>query len=255
MGPSLASSNSYPSFPNITHSTKYPYAEYASSAENRGFVIAACLLSAFGSLAIILSYICWKDIRTTSRKILLFLSLSDFLIAISNMLGLQTSIKKNLSDPFNDLCVTQSFITNSVSIMSFLWTLTLALYLYTAIILNKQELGKRLLPYCHVFNWTLGPIINGIGLRYKMLGYSADALTGGWCWIYHNGTEPSLQRNEIIWHFLDAKALEIVVYSTIFVVYIRIKFKLHKEVGHSHFFQKNFTKYICSKDAKINFFS
>ena len=241
MGPSLASSNSYPSFPNITHSTKYPYAEYASSAENRGFVIAACLLSAFGSLAIILSYICWKDIRTTSRKILLFLSLSDFLIAISNLLGLQTSIKKNLSDPFNDLCVTQSFITNSVSIMSFLWTLTLALYLYTAIILNKQELGKRLLPYCHVINWTLGPIINGIGLRYKMLGYSADALTGGWCWIYHNGTEPSLRRNEIIWHFLDAKALEIVVYSTIFVVYIRIKFKLHKEVGHSRFFQKYFT--------------
>ena len=204
------------------------YIKFAGSPLNKTLVAMSSLLSMFGSFIIIASFAAWKDIRTTSRKILLFLSVSDFLTAISNFIGtLLLSDRTNEKDPQNPLCVAQSFVTNSVSISSFLWTQTLAVYLYLAILKNKQALGKKILPYVHVLNWTLGPVINGIALRQNMLGYSAAELTGGWCWIYQ---KPNAKPEQYLWLTLDAKAIEFLVYTSVLVIYIRIKMKIHAEV-------------------------
>ena len=195
-----------------------------------------CSLSILGSITIMISFASWVDVRTTSRKILLFLSVSDFMIATSNLFGVLIPVNSNVDNPRNPLCLAQSFITTSSSIMSFLWTLTLAIYLYLAIVMNKQSLGKKLLPLFHVINWFLGPVINGIALSKDMLGYAADPITGGWCWIYHDSsldtsTKYVISNKEKLWIVIDGKGIEIIVYTTIFIIYGSIKFKLHKEVG------------------------
>ena len=99
-------------------------------------------------------------------------------------------------------------------------------------------LGKKLLPFFHIVNWLLGPIINGIALYRGMLGYATTPLTGGWCWIYHDALQDNcgkytVSNEEIMWIFIDGKGLEVTVYTTIFVIYGVIKCKLHREVSTS----------------------
>ena len=209
-----------------------------------------CGLSISGSFTIAASYVSWQDIQTTSRKILLFLSISDFLIAATNLVGLFLPMD-NENYPQNSRCVMQSFITNAASITSFLWTATLAIYLYLAIVKNKQGLGKKLLPLFHVFNWSLGPIINGIALYENALGYSSDSLSGGWCWIYHNSSLDTnktfmISKKEILWIMLDAKGIEIIIYPAIILIYAIIKCKLHREVSAFYFlFFFFFSSHFC----------
>ncbi len=207
--------------------TTHMYADYAMGPLNQSLVGVTSCLSMLGSIIIIASYISWKDIRTTSRTILLFLSFSDLFIAVGDIFGTFRSLDtKNPRDP---ICVAQSFLTNTASIMSFCWTATLALYLYLTIVKNRPTFGKKLLPWLHVFNWSIGPVINIIAVNQGMLGSSANELTGGWCWIYHSG-RPEDRNKEILWLLLDAKLIEFLVYGSILLLYILIKVKLHKEV-------------------------
>ena len=214
-----------------------PYAQWARSDVNKSLVGTMCCLSMLGSLTIIASYVSWKEIRTTSRKVLLFLSISDFMIATSNLVGVLIPMNDNLSNPRNGYCVAQSFVTTSSSITSFMWTVTLAIYLYLAIVKSKQNLGRKLMPLFHIVNWLLGPIINAIALSQRMLGYAAIPITGGWCWIYHDPSKDTsnhyyLSDKEKFWIIIDGKGIEITVYATICVIYVIIKCKLHKEVSH-----------------------
>lgn len=213
------------------------YVVWAKNNINKALVSIMCVLSMLGSITIVASFAAWRDVRTTSRKILLFLSISDFLIAASNLVGSFIESGDEMKDKHKN-CIIQSFITNSVSISSFMWTLTLAVYLYLAIVRNTQSLGKKLFPLFHITNWCLGPIINWVALSKNMLGPAAGPVGGGWCWIYHNITQDTrthyeISRDEMMWIILDAKILEIIVYPASFVLYALIKFNLHREVSFS----------------------
>ena len=66
----------------------------------RGFFIArnvavgiTCLLSIVGSLAIMASFVFFRQHRTMTRFLLFNLSLADFLVAIANLVGVSTSYK------------------------------------------------------------------------------------------------------------------------------------------------------------------
>eukprot|EP00794_Sanderia_malayensis_P000439 gene439-1080_t len=229
------------------------YADYAWSPLNRSIVGISACLSIVGSLIIIASYFSWKDIRTTSRTILLFLSISDLLIAIGVMSGTleRYSSKEDNGGPY---CIAQSFYTNTASITSFCWSTTLAIYLYLVISKNRLSLAKKLLPWQHVINWSIGPAINLVALRQNMLGTSADELTGGWCWIYYSGNPDDFSK-EILWHLLDAKLIEVFVYVTILCLYISIKLKLHKELqmGSNDVMNADVLKAARSADRKLIF--
>ena len=238
------------------HTIPHAYAEWASSPVNRSLVGIMCCLSILGSITIMATFALWKELRTTSRKILLFLSLSDLLLASSNLIGVLIPMNGNIQHPRNAFCVTQSFLTTSFSITSFLWTLTLAIYLYLAIVKGKQVLGKKLLPFFHFINWLLGPIINGVAIHERMLGYAENPITGGWCWIYHDtsqdtNTKYHISNKEYMWIALDGKGIELIVYTAIFIIYGLIKCKLHREVGNS---KLNFV-FVCNLKFFLHYVS
>ena len=70
-------------------------------ASVRAVVGITCILSMAGALLIILSYILIKEIRTTTRKILLHLSIMDFMVAAGNGIGTFINFDKYLFDPTN----------------------------------------------------------------------------------------------------------------------------------------------------------
>ena len=203
------------------------YLDYAMGPLNETLVSITCILSMLGSLIIIGSYIAWRDIRTISRNILIWISCCDFLIALGNMCG--TYFKPQ---PNDYKCYAQSFIVSAALISSFLWSVTLATCLYMTIIKGKASLFQCFLPYLHIFNWSLGLVINIVALKMGSLGNSADQITAGWCWIKHNTTssKTNIPRRELLWMLLDYKIIEIVAYASIFFIFLLIKVQLKKEV-------------------------
>ena len=134
-------------------------------------VSTMCTLSMIGSTLIIFSYIKWQDLRTVSRKLLVFLSIADFWTAAGNFWG-SFNTQDNLS------CTVQSAITTYSSMSSFFWTTFIALYLYLCMPGHSKN-PEKYVVWFHIVSWFLP-------LGIVIIAWTMDALGPspvGWCWI------------------------------------------------------------------------
>lgn len=156
-------------------------------------IVSSCL-SMIGSALIILTYLLWRDIRTTARAIVVFLAIADFFTAAGYLFGAVVShlYYQNVIYPnlYNYFCEAQSFITTAFPISSFLWTIHLAVYLYIAIVNANPPLAKRLMILFHVTGWGIPLLICLPAVFTKNLGGSHERTSVNWCFIYFNNTNP-----------------------------------------------------------------
>lgn len=108
-------------------------------------VLCSCALSFVGSSLIILTYICWSDLRTTPRKLLVFLSVSDWLSAASYAYGVWSAFKVNSKE-----CIVQGAISTFANTSSFFWTVAIAIYLYVFIVRSNQRVADSLVLFFHM---------------------------------------------------------------------------------------------------------
>ena len=151
------------------------------------------ILSMFGALLIILSYIAIKDIRTNARFILLHLSVGDFGVGFVNLLGAtiyyEKFIKKACCDPHSELltcetyiglCKTQAFFASFFTIASILWTLVLAIYVYVLVIDTSRTLSNTLMRFSYFVCWGLPFVVSLWFVLTERLGNTRVG-GGGWC--------------------------------------------------------------------------
>ena len=152
-----------------------------------------CSLSIIGSLAIILSYIFIKKIRSKARELLVHLSIMDLIYTTANLVGIILPYDKyffhiNRTEAeyhnYERLCKAQAFIAAYGTYGSILWTLGLAVYLYYRIVSLDQRMTKRIVLMLYVVCYML-PLYPSLWLLLSgHLGYPSDALeSGGWCTI------------------------------------------------------------------------
>ena len=153
-----------------------------------------CSLSIIGSLAIILSYIFIKKIRSKARELLVHLSIMDLIYTTANLVGIIIPYDGLLYKPrpeaernnYERLCKAQAFIAAYGTYGSILWTLGLAVYLYYRIVSPDQRVTKRVVLMLYVVCYML-PLYPSLWLLLSgHLGYPPprDALeSGGWCTI------------------------------------------------------------------------
>ena len=110
-----------------------------------------CVLSVLGASLIILTYLLFKDLRTTARLLLVNLSVADIFVAGSHFVGLLTNYRRFVTQPCsNDVtasdawCATQGGFTMFGTIASFLWTIAVAIYLLVIIVLRRPVAARRL---------------------------------------------------------------------------------------------------------------
>ena len=175
---------------------------------------------------IIATYIRWRDIRTTSRRILVYISISDLLFAVGYCIGHTWPERGN----GHAGCVVQAFVTTCGAIMSYFWTTSLAIYLYITLVKNRQILADKLVSVIHVVCWFTGPIINIIAVAQNALGPASNEVTAGWCWIKHH-SDPEKRSDEILWMLFDSKLWEIITMFLIIVLYTKVKLKIRREVS------------------------
>lgn len=186
----------------------------------RIIIVITCALSMLGSLLIILSYLCCKDLRSRGRQVLINISIMDFGVAASNLFGaavyfdrfyhLQscsncTTITSTIfspsdctqkgtnsspvtvmcpdSIPIQYLCFSQAALSLCFTYGSILWTNALCFYLYFRIVHGDgQKIALCSLYVSYVFCYGMPLLITvWLGLTGR-LGYSPYE-SSGWCSI------------------------------------------------------------------------
>ena len=164
-----------------------------------GARIFACVMSTLsicGALLIILSYLCFKNIRTKAREVLLHLSMADFGVGSTNLIGgiinygslIQTChnhTRHNLSYPLScvslvDLCKVQAFFAEFFTLASILWTLLLAFYVYTLVLDPSRKLSLWIVRFGYLVCWGMPLFVSVWLVSTKKLGKTKIG-GAGWC--------------------------------------------------------------------------
>ena len=199
--------------------TTGPQTQFAQGDINKVLSTTACGLSIMGALVIIITFVMWPDLRTNSRKIILFISIGDLFVAITNIVGVYGHS--------NILTCEIEATLNIVAILSsFFWTVFLSVYFYVTIC-RKITLEKeaRMMRFFHVTAWGIPLVLAAIALGDKAVGNSKDFVSSGWCWIKY-----SQDWRMMLWMFLAGKGWEILAYVTICVFYVLVKLQIRREV-------------------------
>lgn len=181
-------------------------------------------LSIIGSLITFITYAAFRDIQTTSRHIIVCISIADFLTVTANLFGLFSKPNKGVDVP----CQVQSFIGSTFVLSSFLWTVMLGVYLYITLVKENQELAEKLArPWFHILCWLLPLLINVVAINLQVLGNSKDDTSSGWCWI---DLETGKRDKQIMWMIIDGKGIEILSYVLSIILYTKIKLHIRKKI-------------------------
>ena len=94
------------------------------------------IISLFGSLFIILTYIFVKRLRNFAFKLVVYLSFSDVILTVGNML---------VSDQFDEshsdtVCFLQALLTNYGGLATIIWTSIIAFTVYTTVVQHKKNI-------------------------------------------------------------------------------------------------------------------
>ncbi|KAG0566883.1 hypothetical protein M758_7G087700 [Ceratodon purpureus] len=138
-----------------------------------GINVGASALSFAGTSFIVMCYILFKDLRTFPFKLIFYLSLSDMLGSLFNMLG-------NPGEGF--LCYAQGYSSQFFSIASFLWTTTIAFTLHRTVVKHKADV-EGFGNIFHVYVWGTSLVMTIIPLIGNDYGPA-----GAWCWVQSETT-------------------------------------------------------------------
>ena len=153
-------------------------------------VSIACVSSLFGATLIIGTFLAFKELRTKARQLLVQLSITDFLVAISHLIGVNVNLPKfmnkicldyegNHTNITDDLfCQVQGGVTVFSTISSYLWTIAVAYYLLMVIVFESQRLGKWMVYLSYPICWGLPAVLTAVIGYYRFLGFRPNIGTG-----------------------------------------------------------------------------
>ena len=196
----------------------------AGEVANKALSITAASLSIVGTMIIIATFAMWPDLRTNSRRMIVFISIGDFLVASGNIIG-EWYTGKNPEQ--STACRLQAAIGIIAILPSFFWTVYLSLYFYLTIrkkISNESE--RRCMRLFHATAWGIPLMIAIVAYAFKGVGYSGDLGSSGWCWISRK--QPWWKM--VLWMVVAGKGWEILAYIAITVFYVLVKLHIRREV-------------------------
>ncbi|CAN9516209.1 unnamed protein product [Ophioblennius macclurei] len=182
--------------------------------------LSSCALSLLGSSLIALTYLLWPDLRTTPRRLLLYLSAADWLSAASYGYGAWSAFGATSA-----ACVAQGALSTFANTCSFFWTVAIAVYLYVFIVRCSQRAADGLVLPFHLLSWGVPLAITVAAVCLNKIGYNASEVSVGWCWIRIRAPDA------VLWMLLTGKIWEFLAYVTLPVLYVLIRRHIH--VAHA----------------------
>lgn len=189
---------------------------------NKILTSTAASLSLVGTLTIFATFWMWPDLRTNSRRMLVYISIGDFLVAAGDIVGIW-----GIDEGPGLACRMQGAIGIMAVLPSFFWTVYLSFYFYLTICWGiSLEVERRVMKIFHVTAWGIPLTIAVIAFAVKGVGYSGDVGSSGWCWISSDQDWWKM----VLWMCISGKGWEISAYISITVFYVLVKLNIRKQV-------------------------
>ena len=199
--------------------------------------IASDVASSLGSIAIVLIYLKWKDLRRLgAQSIVTYLAVADFCTTFAYLAGSVNIVKftgeKDVGKCalYSTICDIESYIVTWSTMSSYLWTTILAFYFCLSIVYNKPKLALRLMPLYHMIAWGIPMFFALPLLCFDKLAYS-PYVAGIWCYINVPSKfykPPFLGERTVV--SVLVKLPEILGYILILALYTATRISIHKKV-------------------------
>ena len=151
----------------------FPALEYETVLATQITSGITCILSTIGASLIIFTYAAFKSLRTTARQLLASLSIADIIVALSHFLGLFINYERFIwidddgvitssNSSFTDvLCITQGAFSTYGTVVSFLLSMLIAVYLLVLTQSKSTKPASRLVPVIYIVSWGIPLIVVG----------------------------------------------------------------------------------------------
>lgn len=195
-----------------------------------------CALSILGAFFIITSYVCFKELRTRAREVIVHISAMDLLTAMANLIGIAINFDSRLSHnpllplpphyhTYNKLCIAQATIAVFGNLSSIFWTIAIAVYFYVCIMTEDNKTIKRSLYAFYVICYGLPILILVWFLPTGKIGF-APVAGSGWCsFVIDTKEDPEDAITQFfgnsLWMYVSFLLIPIICFSLI--IYLRLK--------------------------------
>ncbi|XP_012943111.1 uncharacterized protein LOC101850750 [Aplysia californica] len=142
----------------VQNSSVYPVHENMTSLDLAFVMISnvTSFLSVSGSLAIISCYVTMKEIRTTSRLLLVFLSVANIIQGLATLLQTGTYYRSVQFPPESSfLCQSAAGLMVLGHVCCALWTVAVTFYLFLCVAGHCITVANRILFLLHAFCWIM----------------------------------------------------------------------------------------------------
>lgn len=214
-----------------------------------------CVLSMIGATLIMLSFLCFKTMRSPTRFILFNIALTDFFVALANFVGdvgnfnsyyvnltaaefichvdsygftrISPEVMVTPSTLINTLCISQATVALYSTLSSVLWTTGLAVYLYFSITQSGTKGAYFSLWFSFIFSYTVPLLVTLWMLLTKRLGFSPYN-AASWCsMIIYDPKTNHIDK------YLAIFGYDLWIYLTMFlivIIYFGLRFYLADQV-------------------------
>ena len=145
-----------------------------------------CVLSIVGAALIILTFLAFKDLRTTARQFLANLSVADVIIAASHLVGLFANYERFICSTargFDAVCTVQGAALMFSTLAAFAWTLAIAVY-FCSIVVFKRKTSLCSIVVTYIACWGVPAVlVIGYGAA-GYLGFDEEVDVGMYCIVY-----------------------------------------------------------------------
>ncbi|XP_076085252.1 G-protein coupled receptor 157-like [Mytilus galloprovincialis] len=186
-------------------------------------------LSIVGALFIFITFSLVDEARNETRKLLVCLTISDFIMAISSTVGnVRYAVKYGKSEiielacPSTEcdyLCLIHGSVQTWANLCSFFWTTIIAFHLLTNVVFKTREHYFTLRLCVHGVAWGVPLVIVILAMVHGVIGEDYRVGSGLWCWISACIT-PSEQ---FFWMMVTGKGWELLMYLLTGASYILLK--------------------------------
>ncbi|KAK3767236.1 hypothetical protein RRG08_018104 [Elysia crispata] len=192
--------------------------------------VGTTLLSIIGSTIIILLFFAIKELRTTSRQLLVYLSVADIVVGLSSVVQARGYVLSlGLPDQTSKACQVDAGLWVWAQVCAALWTSVIVIYLFLCVSLRWVTVANRIVFMFHIFCWGMPVVVTTLSEIFGVYGYkSADILIQKhptWCWISDSVSNPKP------WYLLTVEGWVLAACLLICVLYVPITCSIIKGKG------------------------
>lgn len=188
-------------------------------------------LSFLGAWLILYTFLTIVEVRTTGRKILVYLSFTHCFLSMGNIIGGVALIYHD-EDPLKSgyVCFMAAVLVVFTSVCGALWTAALGVYIYICLVWKFLTLANKMVWVFHLLCWGIPGSLTIAAITQNVIGCELckGKLTSypTWWWIVH--------KNQLEWIYLSERGWDMVCSALIVLLFLMVSISRRRQKNNRY---------------------